>query len=162
VPDNPTSVLIRRLRSAEGICSTDDNNNINSDANATSTVSSTITNSTSNIAIEETHILETSAEYVRAWFDYLRERLKSSTPTSTTSVMANNCSEVEDVDTTTLASSEVTNATTIYPMNNNSNKHQTPTTTVLLHLGVDFNATQFKLEQCAYNDATFRVPDATL
>ena len=73
--------------------------------------------------------------------------------------MANNCSEVEDVDTTTLASSEVTNATSIYPMNNNSNKHQTPTTTVLLHLGVDYNATQFKLEQCAYNDATFRVPD---
>jgi len=145
------------------MCSTEDNNNINSDATYTATtVGSTLANSTSNRAIEETHILETSAEYVRAWFDYLRERLKSSTPTSTTSVIANNCSEVEDVDTTTLASSEVTNATTIYPMNNNSNKHQTPTTTVLLHLGVDFNATQFKLEQCAYNDATFRVPDATL
>ncbi|KAL3817812.1 hypothetical protein ACHAXA_002679 [Cyclostephanos tholiformis] len=32
-------------------------------------------------------------------------------------------------------------------------------TTVVLHLGVDRNATAFKLERCAYNDATFRVPD---
>ena len=35
----------------------------------------------------------------------------------------------------------------------------TTATTILLHLGVDSNATQFKLEQCAYNDATFRVKD---
>lgn len=35
----------------------------------------------------------------------------------------------------------------------------TTATTILLHLGVDNNATQFKLEQCAYNDATFRVKD---
>jgi pyroglutamyl-peptidase len=32
-------------------------------------------------------------------------------------------------------------------------------TTILLHLGVDSEAKQFKLEQCAYNDATFRVKD---
>jgi pyroglutamyl-peptidase len=32
-------------------------------------------------------------------------------------------------------------------------------TTILLHLGVDSKAKQFKLEKCAYNDATFRVKD---
>jgi pyroglutamyl-peptidase len=33
------------------------------------------------------------------------------------------------------------------------------TTTVMLHLGVNYKGTQFQLEQCAYNDATFRIPD---
>jgi pyroglutamyl-peptidase len=33
------------------------------------------------------------------------------------------------------------------------------TTTVLLHLGVNCKAHHFQLEQCAYNDATFRIPD---
>ena len=157
MPDNPTSVLIRRLRSEERICSTEDNTN-NSDATAATNITSD-----SNIAIEETHILETSVEYVRAWFDDLRERLKSSTPTSTTSAMVDdskiNIEKADDGDTTIHDSSEVTNAPTNYPMINTDDKHQTPTTTVLLHLGVDYNATQFKLEQCAYNDATFRVPD---
>eukprot|EP00545_Synedropsis_sp_CCMP1620_P007707 CAMPEP_0119008538 /NCGR_PEP_ID=MMETSP1176-20130426/3769_1 /TAXON_ID=265551 /ORGANISM="Synedropsis recta cf, Strain CCMP1620" /LENGTH=218 /DNA_ID=CAMNT_0006960889 /DNA_START=27 /DNA_END=683 /DNA_ORIENTATION=- len=32
-------------------------------------------------------------------------------------------------------------------------------TTVLLHLGVNFTATHFQLEQCAYNEAHFRIPD---
>jgi pyroglutamyl-peptidase len=30
---------------------------------------------------------------------------------------------------------------------------------ILLHLGVDENSTTFKLEKCAYNEATFRIPD---
>ena len=30
---------------------------------------------------------------------------------------------------------------------------------IILHLGVDAGGTSFKLESCAYNDATFRVPD---
>mmetsp|Transcript_1557 Transcript_1557/g.3478 ORF Transcript_1557/g.3478 Transcript_1557/m.3478 type:complete len:342 (+) Transcript_1557:372-1397(+) len=30
---------------------------------------------------------------------------------------------------------------------------------VVVHLGVNYRGTQFQLEQCAYNDATFRVPD---
>ena len=32
-------------------------------------------------------------------------------------------------------------------------------TTVFLHLGVSNTASCFRLEQCAYNDATFRIPD---
>ena len=32
-------------------------------------------------------------------------------------------------------------------------------TTVLLHLGVNYCGTAFQLERCAYNNATFRVPD---
>lgn len=31
--------------------------------------------------------------------------------------------------------------------------------TVLLHLGVNFKGTNFQLEQCAYNEAHFRIPD---
>eukprot|EP00977_Amphora_coffeiformis_P005007 scaffold1060_cov196-Amphora_coffeaeformis.AAC.39 len=30
---------------------------------------------------------------------------------------------------------------------------------IILHLGVDGSGTRFKLEKCAYNDASFRVPD---
>lgn len=33
------------------------------------------------------------------------------------------------------------------------------TTTVLLHLGVNYKGRHFQLEQCAYNDATFHIPD---
>ena len=32
-------------------------------------------------------------------------------------------------------------------------------TAVILHLGVDYRGTKFRLERCAYDDATFRVPD---
>merc|ERR1712194_415013 len=31
--------------------------------------------------------------------------------------------------------------------------------TIFLHLGVNYKGTGFKLEQCAYNDASFRIPD---
>jgi pyroglutamyl-peptidase len=31
--------------------------------------------------------------------------------------------------------------------------------TILLHLGVNYKGTGFQLEQCAYNDASFRIPD---
>ena len=42
--------------------------------------------------------------------------------------------------------------------------HQETTTSdsitiILLHLGVDYQGTKFHLESCAYNDATFRIPD---
>jgi pyroglutamyl-peptidase len=35
----------------------------------------------------------------------------------------------------------------------------TTTNRIFLHLGVDARGTGFKLEQCAYNEATFRIPD---
>ena len=35
----------------------------------------------------------------------------------------------------------------------------TTTTIVYLHLGVNYKGTKFQLEQCAYNDASFRIPD---
>lgn len=40
-------------------------------------------------------------------------------------------------------------------------RHPCPpgTTTLCVHFGVDSKATTFRLEQCAYNEATFRVPD---
>ena len=36
---------------------------------------------------------------------------------------------------------------------------KTTKTTIMLHLGVNYRGTGFQLEQCAYNDATFRIPD---
>lgn len=49
-------------------------------------------------------------------------------------------------------------------INNNDNNSTTNnanhnTVTVLLHLGVNYGGMQFELEQCAYNEATFRIPD---
>lgn len=38
-------------------------------------------------------------------------------------------------------------------------KTKTTKTTIMLHLGVNYRGTGFQLEQCAYNDATFRIPD---
>jgi pyroglutamyl-peptidase len=40
-----------------------------------------------------------------------------------------------------------------------STASQEGTTVVLLHLGVNYLGLGFQLEQCAYNDATFRIPD---
>ena len=37
--------------------------------------------------------------------------------------------------------------------------HKEGTVTVLLHLGVNYRGKNFQVESCAYNDATFRVPD---
>jgi pyroglutamyl-peptidase len=39
------------------------------------------------------------------------------------------------------------------------NDEPPPTSRVLLHLGVDEKSTYFKLESCAYNESTFRIPD---
>lgn len=38
-------------------------------------------------------------------------------------------------------------------------ENPTDAITIMLHLGVNIGSRQFLLEQCAYNDATFRVPD---
>lgn len=36
---------------------------------------------------------------------------------------------------------------------------ETEKMTIVLHLGVAYSATQFHIEMCAYNEATFRIPD---
>ena len=41
----------------------------------------------------------------------------------------------------------------------NTNNHPNNSILILIHLGVDSNATTFRLEQCAYNTNDFRVPD---
>lgn len=38
-------------------------------------------------------------------------------------------------------------------------QHPISSSIVLLHLGVNYKGTGFQLEQCAYNDASFRIPD---
>lgn len=38
-------------------------------------------------------------------------------------------------------------------------KKWSSTNTIFLHLGVNYKGTGFQLEQCAYNDASFRIPD---
>lgn len=40
-----------------------------------------------------------------------------------------------------------------------SNSNKAKNVIVVLHLGVNYRGKQFQIEQCAYNDATFRVPD---
>ena len=44
----------------------------------------------------------------------------------------------------------------INPKENGANEAKT---VIFLHLGVNYRGKHFQLEQCAYNDATFRVPD---
>lgn len=155
VPYNPTSVLIHRLRNEKGLGATECNTNLNANANATTTTDRYTTanrDSSSTVSIvEETHILETSAEFVRAWFDDVHERLMLSIFSTTSGATTNNTSEKEDADTTTIKEINASNSA--------ASDAVASTTTVLLHLGVDYNSSQFKLEQCAYNDATFRVPD---
>lgn len=103
VPDNPTSALVRRLRTATGGArgSADEGDD---DAAA---------------VVRETHVLETSADHVRGKIDEIYDRLSS---------------RREDADATEEA-------------------------TVVLHLGVNYRGRRFHIERCAYNDATFRVPD---
>ena len=90
VPNNPTSILIQRLQEQQ------DNNQ--------------------NKHMYETHILETSAEYVREKISDIYKELKHSS------------SKSKDI-------------------------------IIILHLGVNYRGKVFHLEQCAYNDATFRVAD---
>jgi pyroglutamyl-peptidase len=40
-----------------------------------------------------------------------------------------------------------------------TNQKSEQTTTILLHLGVNYKGEKFHLESCAYNEATFRIPD---
>lgn len=164
IPVNPTSVLIHRLRAEDGLQrSTKDNNFDRNAIPNTKNISATAT------ILQETHILETSVEYVREWFIYLPARLMPSTTSVTTTTREigtktvatedegkesnSDYSKGENADNT--LSTHVNTST----IKDGDNQTLFPTTTVLLHLGVDSNSTQFKLEQCAYNDATFRVPD---
>jgi len=89
VPNNPTSILIQRLQEQ-----LDTNQNK-----------------------YETHVLETSAEYVREKLSDIYNGLKQSSSEKTKDVI------------------------------------------IILHLGVNYCGSRFYLEQCAYNDATFRVAD---
>ena len=99
VPDNPTSVLIRRLQEKH------------------------ISNLVSSF------ILETSAEYVREKIDDIYGEVVVSF----------------EKNTTTTTTSEGSDGTT--------------ETIILIHLGVNYRGKHFHLEECAYNDATFRIAD---
>ena len=91
VPDNPTSILVRHLQDEL------ENNQNNH--------------------MYETHVLETSAEYVREKISDIYKGLKQSSIEKSKDVI------------------------------------------IILHLGVNYRGKVFHLEQCAYNDATFRVAD---
>jgi pyroglutamyl-peptidase len=110
VPDNPTSVLSRRLPVAG-----------------------------TGQSVVESQVMETSMMTVRADVGGIYERLLSSARIDRGIVGLGDAAEGD-------GGGHVDDAVAI-------------PTAVVLHLGVDYNATQFKLERCAYNDATFRVPD---
>ena len=99
VPDNPTSVLIRRLQKEKNI---------------------------SNLI--SSFILETSAEYVREKLDDIYGEV-------------------------VVVSEKNTTATT------SDGSGGTTETIILIHLGVNYRGKHFHLEECAYNDATFRIAD---
>ncbi|KAL7550483.1 hypothetical protein ACHAWF_013706 [Thalassiosira exigua] len=104
VPDNPTSVLIGRLR--------DGGDRVGS--------------------LGGTRVFETSAEHVRETLDAIYGGLKSSEGSGEGIGESGGKGSV--------------GATGAKKM-------------ILLHLGVNYRGRQFQLEECAYNDATFRVPD---
>ena len=120
VPDNPTSILIRRLRED------DDASNNN------------------NIHRYETHILETSAEYVREKIDDIYEQLQQQSSSSSSLASPSPSSSSTKNDPINIQEYETKEKKDII---------------ILLHLGVNYRGKQFQLEQCAYNDATFRIPD---
>lgn len=96
VPDNPTSVLINRLRELRP----------------------------SNL--RATHVLETAAEFVRPKLEEIYGASVDSNgrPDERRTIVENKANAV-----------------------------------IVLHLGVNYKGKRFHLERCAYNDATFRVPD---
>ncbi|KAL7532452.1 hypothetical protein ACHAXR_004637 [Thalassiosira sp. AJA248-18] len=126
VPDNPTSVLIRRLQEDD----------------------STSTRTSRNI--HETHILETSADFVREKIDHIYGQLKSNERNRTKD---GSCIENEAKLNDGVDKHEVDGAN-VGGSNTNEVK-----TVIVLHLGVNYRGRHFQLEQSAYNDATFRIPD---
>lgn len=78
--------------------------------------------------------------------DELVEYLKSKNETDLA-----NCTTTRVIETSAQAAREQVDDM----MKQNSNNN----TTVYLHLGVNYKGAHFQLEQCAYNDATFRIPD---
>jgi len=90
--------------------------------------------------------LETSADSVREQIDDIYGRLKSS---------KNNTNGDTSGTTETGVNDGIgTNNTT-----GEANASDEKQVIVLLHLGVNYRGKHFQLEQCAFNDATFRVPD---
>lgn len=85
------------------------------------------------VNVLETHIMETSADAVRKEVCEMYTRVCSK----------GNASVVEAAAATSSSSTAAEGGITI----------------VFLHLGVNYRGTQFQLEQCGYNDATFRIPD---
>ena len=58
-----------------------------------------------------------------------------------------------------LVRENLTKTTTTTRTTTSKHSTTTPIITVLLHLGVNYQGTQIQLEECSYNDATFRIPD---
>mmetsp|Transcript_7470 Transcript_7470/g.13160 ORF Transcript_7470/g.13160 Transcript_7470/m.13160 type:complete len:287 (+) Transcript_7470:117-977(+) len=119
VPDNPTSVLVRRLQAHLA----------QEEQNGEDAAATTPPHKKNSI---ETHILETSAEYVRTKLDDIYDQLK----------------------TTNNQNQDAANGQYGENAPNEAKKK-----VILLHLGVNYRGRQFQIERCAYNDATFRVPD---
>jgi pyrrolidone-carboxylate peptidase len=82
--------------------------------------------------ITEATVMETSAIYTRTFLGELHRRLEGSTEAAE---KERNGQDIE------------------------FEEGAKPLMVVLLHLGVDDGGTNFALEQCGYNNATFRVPD---
>jgi len=124
VPDNPTSVLIRRIREDDSILKSSN--------------------------IHETHILQTSAGFVREKIDDIYERLK----TSQTNINKGDGAIATEAKVDGSVDASINNEAIVGDSIANEAKK-----VIVLHLGVNYRGKHFQIEQCAFNDATFRVPD---
>lgn len=99
--------------------------------NPTSTLVSCLRNKAKQLSIRETLVFDTSADAVEKEVRGIYSRLsRRECPNSS------NGADNEDSE--------------MLPTHNS---------VVVLHMGVNYKGNQMQLEQCAYNDATFRVPD---
>lgn len=103
--------------------------------NPTSTLVSCLRNKAKQLSIRETLVFDTSADAVEKEVRGIYSRLsRRESP--------NNCNGTDNEDSEMLPT-------------HNADKE----VIVVLHMGVNYKGNQMQLEQCAYNDATFRVPD---
>ena len=85
--------------------------------------------------------------------DYLKQHETLTNPETTT--LSTMVLEVS-VEAVKEALNELWEKQPSWPNNHNKDTHNI---VILLHLGVNYKGVGFQLEQCAYNDATFRIPD---
>lgn len=144
VPDNPTTHLVQKItkyceqQQITVIVSTNNPRSPSQEATNPSSISLAS-------LITKTLVIETSAQAARYQIDDLYQQLCHSE--NNTKLILDDIEIAGNSHSTSNAAADAALTSSI------------PSTVILLHLGVHTKAKCFHLEQCAYNDATFRIPD---